>query len=137
MPPKNIVVGQNIDPEKAQRARELRRSMTAAEKLLWQHLRAHRVDGWHFRRQQVIAGYIVDFYCHAAALVIEVDGAVHDSQAEYDQERDQVLQQLGLRVMRFKNPDVLEDLDSVLERIRHACRGEETSPPAPLRRGEG
>ncbi len=102
MTPKNIVIGQKVDPKKAARARELRHNMTDAERLLWQHLRANQLGGWHFRRQQVIAGYIVDFYCHAAGLAVELDGAVHESRADYDAERDQILTQHGLRVLRFR-----------------------------------
>jgi very-short-patch-repair endonuclease len=73
MPAKNIIPGQKVSRKKLQRSRELRREMTPAEKLLWQELRANKL-GTHFRRQQVIAGFIVDFYCHKADLVVEVDG---------------------------------------------------------------
>ena len=69
-------------------ARQLRQEMTPAEAILWKHLRTDQLGGLHFRRQQVLDGYIVDFYCHAAQLVIEVDGEVHASQHEYDAERD-------------------------------------------------
>jgi very-short-patch-repair endonuclease len=127
MPPRKIVIGQNVDPSKAARARELRRSQTEAEKLLWHHLRTNKNGGWHFRRQQVIAGYIVDFYCHAASLVVELDGPVHEKQGEYDQERDRVLEGLSLRVLRFKNQEVFEDLGAVLEKILQAC-AERTRP---------
>jgi len=65
--------------------------MTRAERVLWQRLKAGRLQGWHFRRQQVIDGFIVDFYCHAAGLVLEIDGGVHEQQREYDTERDAVL----------------------------------------------
>jgi very-short-patch-repair endonuclease len=82
MPVKNIIPGQWVTKEKLQRARELRREMTPAEKLLWHELRANKL-GVHFRRQKIIAGFIVDFYCHKAALVIEVDGAIHDLQQEF------------------------------------------------------
>ena len=91
MPVKNIIPGQKIDPKKLQRARELRREMTPAEQVLWQALRGNKLDGFHFRRQQIITGYIVDFYCHAASLAIELDGEVHLQQQEYDSERDRVL----------------------------------------------
>jgi very-short-patch-repair endonuclease len=77
MPIKNIIPGQTVTKEKLQRAKELRRDMTPAEKILWQELRANKL-GVHFRRQQVIAGFIVDFYCHKAGLVIEVDGDIHN-----------------------------------------------------------
>ena len=122
MPARYVVIGQQLDPKKAVRARELRQSLTAAEKLLWQSLRGNRLGGWHFRRQQVIAGYIVDFYCHAASLVVELDGLVHDNQAEYDWERDGVLKSLALRVVRIKNQEVLENLETVLQKIDQACR---------------
>jgi very-short-patch-repair endonuclease len=87
----NIVIGQKVTRIKIQRAKELRREMTQEEKILWQHLRANRLNGLHFRRQQIIDGFIADFYCHATRLVIEVDGEIHQQQAEYDAERDQVL----------------------------------------------
>ena len=122
MSPKNIVIGQKVTSAKAGRARELRRQMTEEEQILWQHLRANRLDGWHFRRQQVIAGFIVDFYCHAASLVVELDGPIHANQVEYDSERDRVLAEKGLRVLRFPNRQVHENLEDVLQRILQACR---------------
>jgi very-short-patch-repair endonuclease len=97
--------------------------MTDAERVLWHELRASQLGGWHFRRQQVIGGFIVDFYCHAAGLAVELDGEVHDTQAEYDIERDQILMVRGLRVLRFKNRDVLEDLGQVLQAILFGCEG--------------
>ncbi len=97
MPIKNIVTGQKVTKEKLQRAKELRREMTPAEKLLWQEVRAKKL-GVRFRRQQVIEGFIVDFYCHKAALVVEVDGDIHDLQKEEDERREKVLSQLGLRI---------------------------------------
>jgi very-short-patch-repair endonuclease len=114
-----IICGQRVTKEKVQRAKELRRNMTPAEKILWNELRANKL-GVHFRRQQVIAGFIVDFYCHKADLVIEVDGSVHekDEQKESDAERDKVLSEMGLRVFRFKNEDIIGNLRGVLEKIR-------------------
>jgi len=123
MPPKNIVIGQKVTPEKASRAKELRREMTAAEQILWGSLRTNRLDGYHFRRQQVIAGFIVDFYCHAAGLAVELDGPVHDRQADYDRDRDRVLGEHGVQVLRFRNEEVMENLEAVLMTIRAACRG--------------
>jgi very-short-patch-repair endonuclease len=73
MPIKNIVTDQIVTKAKLERAKELRREMTPAEKLLWQEVRANKL-GVRFRRQQVIQGFIVDFYCHQAGLVVEVDG---------------------------------------------------------------
>lgn len=113
MPIKNIIPGQIVTKEKLQRAKELRRDITPAEKILWQGLRANKL-GVHFRRQQVIAGFIVDFYCHMAALVIEVDGDIHDLQQEEDVRRERVLSEMGLQIVRFGNEEVLKGLSTVL-----------------------
>ena len=124
MPAKNIVVGQKVDPVKIQRAKELRRNMTTEEIALWHRLRSNQMGGFHFRRQQVIDGFIVDFYCHAAVLGIEVDGEVHQQQADYDDQRDQVLTARGLRVLRFTNAEIRQHIEPVLARILAACVGE-------------
>ena len=116
MPVKNIIPGQRVSKAKLQRSRELRRELTPAEKLLWKELRANKM-GVHFRRQQVIAGFIVDFYCHKADLVVEVDGDIHDLQQEEDARREKVLSELRLRIVRFRNDDILKDLSTVLEKI--------------------
>ena len=117
MPVKNIIPGQRVTKEKLQRARELRREMTPAEKTLWQEVRANKL-GTHFRRQQVIAGFIVDFYCHKAALVIEVDGHIHDLQQTEDAKREKVLNEMGLRIIRFRNEEVLKNLPMVIGKIK-------------------
>jgi very-short-patch-repair endonuclease len=116
MPVKNIIPGQNIDPDKIQRAHELRRKMTPAENALWQELRTNKL-GLHFRRQQVIEGFIVDFYCHSAGLIIELDGDIHQEQKEYDDSRDKILENMGLHVLRYSNDDVLFRLPSVLVQL--------------------
>jgi very-short-patch-repair endonuclease len=117
MPTKNIIPGQRVTKEKLQRAKELRQDMTPAEKILWQELRGNKL-GLHFRRQQIIAGFIVDFYCHKAALVIEVDGDIHDLQQEEDARREKALSGLGLRVLRFKNDEVIRELSMVVGKIK-------------------
>lgn len=119
MPIKNIVTGQHVTKEKLQRAKELRREMTPAEKILWEELRANKL-GVHFRRQQVIAGFIVDFYCHRAWLVVEVDGDVHDLQKEEDERREKVLREMGLRIVRFGNDEVMRNLSTVVGMIKDA-----------------
>ena len=116
MPIKHIIPGQIINAEKLQRARELRKEMTPAEKILWQELRGNKL-GSHFRRQQVIAGFIVDFYCHSAGLIIELDGDIHQEQQEYDNDRDKILENMGLRVVRYSNDEILQDLPKVLNQI--------------------
>ena len=119
MPVKNIIPGQRVTKEKLQHAKELRREMTPAEKLLWQEVRAKKL-GVRFRRQQVIQGFIVDFYCHKAALVVEVDGDIHDLQKEEDERREKVLAEMGLRVVQFGNDEVVRNVSAVAGKIREA-----------------
>ena len=130
MPARNIVIGQKVTDAKVQRAKELRRNMTEAEKVLWQALRANRLNCWHFRRHtcpggrcqgQIIAGFIADFYCHAAALVIELDGPIHENQQEYDQARSEVINTYGIEIMRFKNEEVINQLPEALNKIDRLC----------------
>jgi very-short-patch-repair endonuclease len=127
MPVKNIIPGQTVTKEKLQRAKELRRDMTPAEKILWQELRANKL-GVHFRRQQVIAGFIVDFYCHKAALVIEVDGDIHDLQQEEDARREKVLREMGLRIVRFRNEEVVKNLSAVVGNVRELVESRVINP---------
>ena len=95
--------------------------MTPAEKVLWEKLRHNRLDGLQFRRQQIISPYIVDFYCHTKALVVEVDGDIHDLQPEDDAGRSSYLVAYGLRMLRVSNDEVMRKLSVVLEKIREAC----------------
>ena len=115
-----IVTGVHA-PVKRERARAMRREMTTAEETLWQRLRAGRLGGFHFRRQQVIDGFIADFYCHAAGLVVEVDGGAHDHRVAYDAERDAVIASRGLRVLRFTNEQVTQQMGDVLAALLDAC----------------
>ena len=121
MPVKNIVVGQKIARAKAQRARELRREMTAAEARLWNELRTNKLGGLHFRRQQVIDGFIVDFYCHECGLIVEVDGDIHDLQKGYDVQRQSHLTARGFHVLRISNNEVLGHIDLVIDKILKTC----------------
>ncbi|MBX9257277.1 endonuclease domain-containing protein [Desmonostoc muscorum CCALA 125] len=98
-------------------ARQMRCESTPAEKLLWQRLRHKQLLGFKFRRQQAIDRFIVDFYCHEARLVVEVDGEIHDYSKEEDGIRQEFLESLGLRVVRFRNEDVVERMEGVLEDI--------------------
>ena len=97
------------------RARALRRDMTLPEGLLWQELR-RRPGGFKFRRQPPIGRCVVDFYCPAVRLVVEVDGIGHEmgSNPERDARRDLWMSGQGLRVIRFSAVDVLRDLNSVV-----------------------
>ena len=105
------------------RARSLRREMTLPEGMLWQALR-QRPNGLKFRRQHPIGRCIVDFYCPAAQLVVEVDGESHSAadRAERDERRDAWLRGQGLRVVRFAAPDVVRDVHSVVTAILHTSR---------------
>ena len=125
MPVKNIISGQRVTKEKQQRAKELRREMTLIGKLLQQKIRTNKL-GVRFRRQQVIQGFIVDFYCHRAGLVVEVDGDVHDLQKEEDERWEKVLSALGLRVVRFKNDEVMRDVSAVVGKSRNLSRNEKS-----------
>jgi very-short-patch-repair endonuclease len=106
--------------------------MTPEEKVLWEHLRAHQLHNLHFRRQQVIDGFIADFYCSSEGLVIEVDGTVHEKQTEYDVERDSIMRNRGLRILRIRNDEIRRDIASVLDRIASTIQTP-SSLPSPLR----
>lgn len=113
----SIIRKQHVSQRKLDLAKQFRSDMTKAEEILWDHLRYNRLNGLHFRRQQVIDGYIVDFYCHSARLIVEVDGEVHEYQEEKDAVRDCALQNEGLKVLRIRNKEVYCDLEGVLIKI--------------------
>ncbi len=121
-----IINGQIIDPQKLERARALRRAMTPAEVTLWRALRHHSLQGLAFRRQQIVYGFIADFYHAQAHVVVEVDGGVHREHAGDDAARDELFTSQGLRVIRVTNADVRFRLPEVLARILAAC-----PPPTP------
>lgn len=99
------------------KAKELRQNQTEGEALLWEHLRNRKYRGFKFRRQHVIDRFIVDFYCPAAKLIVEVDGAIHRARKEEDAARDTVLTGNGYRVLRVDNEAVLNSTNSVLREI--------------------
>lgn len=117
----------DVSPEIRRRmveiARQFRKEPTRSEAMLWQALRGKKLDGIKFRRQQPIGNFIVDFYNSVYRLVIEVDGSVHASQIELDRERQNILEQLGLNVLRVKSEDVEKNLPSVLEIIHSKIKG--------------
>jgi len=119
---KNVVIGQRVSDKQREFAKKLRREMTHAEKILWVHLRTNKLNGLHFRRQQIVFGYFADFYCHQHALIVELDGGIHETQKEYDAERERHLKEHGFRILRFKNEEVERDLNGVLRKILEACR---------------
>ncbi len=107
-------------------SRKLRNNMTDAERLLWSKIRRKSIENCQFYRQKVIGNYIVDFYCHKARLVIELDGGQHYSLEgkQKDRIRDKYLQGLGLKILRFSDSDIFENIDGVLEIIWRHCKQE-------------
>jgi crossover junction endodeoxyribonuclease RuvC len=106
-------------------AQELRDNPTDVEKLLWWKLRNRQFGGWKFRRQVPIIGFVADFACLDASLIIELDGGQHAETVEYDERRSAALSKAGFRVLRFWNVDLIEDLDGVLRTIEQALGGVE------------
>ncbi len=119
------------------KARELRKTMTDTELILWNHLRRRQQQGIYFRRQHPYGIYIFDFYSFQADLVIEIDGKIHLSQKEYDKERTEYLISSGLRVIRFKNEDIELRIDWVIKVINKYLQGKLSTPLAlPIKKEE-
>lgn len=108
-------------------AREFRQQPTLAEEKLWFYLRAKKLAGLKFKRQHPLFHYIVDFYCHARSLVIEVDGEIHVQTVARDHDRDTLLYQHGFKVLRFTNEQVLENIDQIIISIK-SCVNANSSP---------
>jgi len=106
-----------ISEEKKQFAKNLRKNPTLSEKHLWANIRSRKVKGFKFRRQAPILGFIVDFFCPVKNLIIEVDGSIHDQQKEYDDWREEILRKAGFIILRFKNTDVLNNTQIVINQI--------------------
>jgi very-short-patch-repair endonuclease len=111
-------------PEIEAAARNLRQKMTPAEQVLWEVLKGRQVAGLKFRCQHPVGRFILDFYCPARKLVVELDGGVHDGQTGYDEARTQQLNDYGYQVLRFRNEEVLNNLDSVVEQVRQVALSE-------------
>jgi very-short-patch-repair endonuclease len=100
-------------------SRQLRKDMTDAEWLLWSKVRRKQLKGYQFYRQRIIGNYIVDFYCPKASLIIELDGGQHYEEEGIikDKIRDDYMKRQGLKVIRFSDTDVFEDIDGLIEKI--------------------
>lgn len=98
--------------------------MTPAEAYLWNDLKKSKLEGRKFRRQQSINDFVVDFYCASEKLIIELDGNVHLNPVaeEKDRRREKILEEMGLKVLRFENKMVFENLDSVLREVKDNFR---------------
>jgi very-short-patch-repair endonuclease len=126
-----VTRNQFVTREKLELARELRRKMTPQEEILWHAIRRDALGGLRFRRQQVVAGYVVDFYCASAKLAVEIDGDSHLNRIEHDAIHDRALSEMGITTLRVSNKNVDQDLAGVLKKI-----AEFTSPLTPLPSGE-
>jgi very-short-patch-repair endonuclease len=131
-----------VSEQQRQRAKHLRRAMTRAEVLLWRYLKAHHLDGISFRRQAPMGRYVVDFVCHTAHVIVELDGETHDFDArqQSDAVRDAWLASRGYVVLRFTNEQVLSNLVGVLTVIHETATVRICSTPPSLslpRKGGG
>lgn len=112
-----LIVSPEIRRKMLEIARQFRKEPTKSEAILWQALRGKKLDGLKFRRQQPIGIFIVDFYNSVYRLVVEVDGSVHDDQVDVDKARQDILEQLGLIVLRISAEEVEKNLPTVLKKI--------------------
>jgi len=126
-----VSTGRRIKNEKLELAKKMRREMTYAERCFWNAARGRKLHGLKFRRQQVIDGFIADFYCNELRLIVEIDGGVHERQKDYDSLRDQIIGRNTITVIRFSNDDVTNHFDIVASRIKTLLH------PSPDSSGEG
>ncbi len=144
LPP--IIRHARVTRQKRQLARRLRRPATASEKLAWELLRGRRLLGLKFRRQQVIRGYVVDFYCAELRVALEIDGLCHDDpwQAEYDLNRTLELWEMGVITLRLWAEEVSAEalhqlFEPIVQRARRelSCTGSAETGPSAARDGNG
>lgn len=112
---RNLIRYHKAAAEKKELAKTLRKEMTPAEEKLWSLLRDGQINGKKFRRQQIIDGYVVDFYCAQLNLAIEIDGEIHAFKKEYDEERQKHLESQGIKFLRYGNEQVLLQTEAVLK----------------------
>jgi very-short-patch-repair endonuclease len=119
---------------KVEFSRVLRKDMTLAESILWNRLRNRQVCKCKFRRQQIVLGFITDFYCEEAKLVIEVDGDLHNTneQIKMDLHKDDVYNELKLTVLRITNNEIINEIDLVILKIRNILADKLRPHPQPL-----
>lgn len=123
-----------------EKAKALRKNSTPAEKRLWKIIRDRKMLGLKFRRQHPLKYFIADFYCHEALLVLEVDGSIHTLEEikQYDKEREAMIAELGLTVLRFTNEEVFTEPEKIEREVeKHLQKIRLPLTPAPLPVGEG
>ncbi|WP_233376091.1 endonuclease domain-containing protein [Maribellus sp. CM-23] len=116
-------------PDILEKAKALRKSMTDAEKILWERLKNKQILNLRFRRQHPIDIFISDFYCHTVRLVIELDGKIHKAQKEYDEGRTAEMERFDIQVIRFRNEEIENDIENVINKIGSIIRQRLKSPP--------
>ena len=116
-------------PDILEKAKALRKNMTEAENILWEKLKNKQVLNLRFRRQHPIDIFIADFYCHSARLVIELDGEIHYKQKEYDKGRTAEMERFDIKVIRFKNSEIENNIDHVIKSIETTIKHRLKSPP--------
>jgi very-short-patch-repair endonuclease len=116
-------------PVTLETAKLLRKRMTNSESILWDKLKGKQMLGLRFRPQHPIEFFIADFYCHAARLVIEIDGEIHSEQVEYDDGREAEIEKFGIKIIRFTNDEVNNDIENVLRKIEAVIKDRMQSPP--------
>lgn len=114
-------------------ARILRNQQTNSEKIVWELIRDRKFMNLKFRRQHVIEGFVLDFYCHEIRLGIEIDGGIHNKRKDYDRIRQQIIESEGIAVLRISNKEISENKRSILQKIKNLMKN--NPPPLPL--GEG
>ena len=120
-----------------ERAKVLRHEMTDAEKKIWQTLRSRQTGGYRFRRQVPFGGFIADFVCHEAKLIVEIDGGQHDPASKREARRTSFLESQGYRILRLWNNEVMENPEGVQLAIVRELHQNHPHPHPPPSKGEG
>ena len=107
--------------ELLQVSKELRKSQTEAEEIIWEELKAKKLNGLKFRRQVPYDTFVIDFLCPSKKVILEIDGKIHLKTRFRDQERDEYFMEKGYKVLRIKNEEVFHNLDDVMQRIKRVC----------------
>ena len=111
-------------------ARTLRKEQTKTEKMVWELIRNRKFKGFKFRRQHVVEGFILDFYCHELRLGIELDGLIHLRRKDYDELRQEIIESEGIKIIRLTNKEISDNKRSVLKKIEETVlRSTNPSPP--------
>ncbi|MEA2104216.1 MAG: DUF559 domain-containing protein [Candidatus Cloacimonadota bacterium] len=109
------------NPKLKERAKDLRKAGNLPEVLFWMQVKKGKIFKLDFHRQKIIGNYIVDFYCPALSLVVEIDGSSHNDKVEYDKRREHYLESLNLQIIRYGDFDIKRNLNGVIENLKERC----------------